>query len=245
LSNANKKDHLYDVPLEKVGDFVFNQAVVDVFNNMISRSVPGYAAIEKMSGVLAGKYIQPNTACYDLGCSLGTTIQSMLEHIEVTPVTIHGIDNSEAMVRECKKRLKRLQHHANLNITCSSIEDVIVQNASMVVLNFSLQFVARDKRDAVLQKVCDGLVSNGICIVSEKVHFPSGDEEQLQQDLHHSFKRLQGYSDMEISQKRTALENVLITDTIDEHVRRFNDAGFRHVYKWFQCFNFVSFIGIK
>jgi tRNA (cmo5U34)-methyltransferase len=64
-------------------------------------------------------------------------------------------------------------------------------------------------------------------------------------DLHHAFKRANGYSELEVSQKRTALENVLVPETLDTHRARLREAGFGAVDAWFQCFNFASLLAFR
>jgi len=84
-----------------------------------------------------------------------------------------------------------------------------------------------------------------VMILSEKICFEDSRLEELQTHMYYNFKRLNGYSELEISQKRTALENVLIPDTINAHHQRMKQAGFSTSTVWFQCFNFVSLIALK
>ena len=134
---------------------------------------------------------------------------------------------------------------ADLSVLCDNIEDAVIENASVVVINFTLQFLSLDSRLALLKKVYQGLRPNGILILSEKLVFSDELENQLQIDWHHTFKRANGYSDMEVSQKRKALENVLIPESFEQHSERLKQAGFEQSYQWFQAFNFASFVAIK
>jgi len=113
------------------------------------------------------------------------------------------------------------------------------------VLNFTLQFIDRDLRDTVVQAIYDGLRPGGIMVLSEKVCFEDEHLDQLNIDLHHNFKRARGYSELEIAQKRTALENVLLPETLSQHKQRISRAGFSSCDVWFQCFNFASLIALK
>jgi len=54
-----------------------------------------------------------------------------------------------------------------------------------------------------------------------------------------------GYSKLEISQKRAALENVLLPETLEAHRSRLDTIGFDAVDVWFQCFNFASMVAFK
>ncbi|MCL4121697.1 UNVERIFIED_CONTAM: hypothetical protein GTU68_047215 [Idotea baltica] len=155
------------------------------------------------------------------------------------------IDNSEAMVKRCESRLKRLMPEAKLQLLCEDIEKSEIKNASVVVVNFTLQFLAPEARLALLKNIYDGLLPNGVLVLSEKFIFENKDENQLQIDWHHNFKRANGYSDLEISQKRAAIENVMIPDTFQQHQQRLQQAGFEKSYQWFQSFNFASMVAIK
>lgn len=240
-----KRDTLYADPLGEVARFAFDQQVVDVFPDMIKRSVPGYATIINMIGNLAGIYAKANTHCYDLGCSLGAATLAMRHGIRNSDCKIIGVDNSQAMIDRCKQLIAADTTDVNVELINSNIQDVDIQNASIVVLNFTLQFIAVDQRLELLKKIVEGLNKGGVLILSEKVIFEDQPHQDLMTDLHHNFKRANGYSDLEIAQKRSAIENYLVPETLDTHRQRLRQAGFASVDVWFQCFNFASIIAIK
>ena len=239
-----KQDTLFAKPQPLV-DFTFDDAVADVFPDMIRRSVPGYETVISLLGGLAKHYAQEGSNIYDLGCSLGAATLSIYSQTRSTKLKHICIDNSEAMANRCQSRLARHMPEADLHVLCENIEESNIENASVVVINFTLQFLSIESRLALLKKVYQGLRPNGILILSEKLVFSDEKESQLQIDWHHTFKRANGYSDMEVSQKRKALENVLIPDTFEQHLARLQQAGFEQSYQWFQAFNFASFVSIK
>lgn len=238
------KDDIYSKPEDPLVKFTFDRQVADVFPDMIQRSVPGYTTTVAMIGVLAAQYAKDNTKCYDLGCSLGASTLAMRKHIE-NSVAIIAVDNSPDMVAKCKKVIDRDHSNIPVEVICDDILNVRITSASVVVLNFTLQFLIPDLRNKVLQNIYDGLNAGGILILSEKICFAKHDAQELQTSWHHAFKKANGYSELEIAQKRTALENILVPETEKENIDRLNQAGFKSVYKWFQCFNFVSFVGKK
>ena len=124
------------------------------------------------------------------------------------------------------------------------IRDVAMENASLVLLNFTLQFVAPQDRDAVIRKIVEGLVPGGALMISEKVTGEDASSNLLDR-LHADFKRAQGYSELEISQKRTSIENTLRTDPVPVHLDRLHRCGFRVATPWFSCLGFVSILAIK
>ena len=239
------KDSIYASPIGAISNFKFDAAVAAVFPDMIRRSVPGYNAIISAIGLLAGRFAQPNSQCYDLGCSLGAASLAMRHHISVPGCRIVAVDNSEAMVEDFKKILATDPSAVNIEVLCADIRDVAIEKASVVVLNFTLQFLPVEDRAGFLEKIYRGLLPGGILILSEKLKFDDERQQELQTDMHHAFKKAQGYSDLEISQKRTALENVLIQETFNQHQQRLMKAGFSSAEVWFQYFNFASMIALK
>ncbi len=238
------KDSLYANPLGEVTAFKFDETVVDVFPDMIQRSVPGYSTIISAIGLLAGRFCRQNSVCYDLGCSLGAATLAMRQQITAKDCRIVAIDNSEAMVNRFRRNL---QANAGIpvEVLCGDIRDVEIKNASVVVLNFTLQFIPVEDRGRLLAGIHRGLLPGGILILSEKLAFDDVRQQALQTDMHHLFKKAQGYSELEVSQKRAALENVLIPETFRTHQQRLKAAGFSSVEVWFQYFNFASMIALK
>ena len=244
MSN-HSTDNLYANPLAEVSAFAFDESVVNVFPDMIKRSVPGYATIINMIGNLAERYAQRDSDCYDLGCSLGAATLAMRHRIQSANCRIIGVDNSQAMIARCEQVIAADSAEVDVDLHCADLCEFPISNASIVVLNFTLQFIPVQKRAAILRKIYDGLKPNGVLILSEKLAFDDEQHQALMIELHHNFKRSNGYSDLEIAQKRTSIENVLIPETLATHRQRLKNAGFSSVDVWFQCFNFASIIAIK
>jgi len=234
------RDSIYTSDIHHDG-FTFDDKVVRVFADMINRSVPGYGQTLQMVELLAHQYARPGTNLYDLGCSLGAATMALSRGSSGKNCTIIGVDNSDAMIHRCQEILKE----ESVQLICQDILDTRIKNASLVVLNFVLQFVTKKDRPELLANIYQGLNPGGALILSEKITFADTDENRRQTELHEAFKQAQGYSEMEISRKRTALENVLIPETLDAHHNRLKQAGFSSSNTWFQCFNFVSMIAIK
>jgi tRNA (cmo5U34)-methyltransferase len=244
------KDQLFANPLASLAAFRFDAAVVAVFEDMIKRSVPGYEAIITMIGELSERYAQDNTFCYDLGCSLGAASLAMAESLNGQGLMgksckIIAVDNSAEMIQRCQQLLAGRKSTIPIEVVCDDVCTVPISNASIIVLNFTLQFIALEQRQGLIKRLYQALVPGGVLILSEKICFDDIHHQQLMIKLHHNFKRANGYSDLEIAQKRTALENVLIPETLQQHRERFLQAGFKHSDVWFQCFNFASILAVK
>lgn len=245
MKKNNYTDKLFADPQNEIRGFKFDDSVVKVFNEMIHRSVPGYADVVKMIGVLAHRYVAPNSYCYDLGCSLGTTTLVVRDILQGRDCKIIAVDNSESMVRQCRKNIQAHTSSIPTQVLLSKIQDTVIENASFVILNLVLQFIPVEDRSRVIHQIFKGLNPGGVMILTEKICFSNSAEQRFVTDLYHEFKSLNGYSSLEISQKRTALENVLIPESLQVHRKRLLEAGFKKTHLWFQCFNFVSIIAIK
>ena len=239
----SKSDTIYARPQKALQRFAFDEQVVEVFPDMIQRSVPGYATIIAMTGVMAGRYAQPESNCYDLGCSLGASSLAMARETKGRNIQLIGVDNSSAMIERCREYCQ--QSNTDIHLRCESIQETEIRNASVVVLNFTLQFVPEAERNALCQRISDAMRPGGVLILSEKIRFADPHLQELNTDLHHAFKRANGYSEMEVAQKRSALENVLIPETLSQHQSRLKNCGFTSVDVWFQCFNFASMVAVK
>ncbi|MBJ6137228.1 carboxy-S-adenosyl-L-methionine synthase CmoA [Marinobacter litoralis] len=226
-------------------DFRFDASVARVFPDMIRRSVPGYTTIIPMIEVITEQYVQPGSHCYDLGCSLGASTLAMRHGIAHSDCTLVGVDNSSAMIERCEHYVALDDHELPVTLRCEDILTTELSRASVTTLNFTLQFVPPEKRKDLLARIADATLPGGVLILSEKIRFESDSEQNTQTQLHHEFKRANGYSDLEISQKRAAIENIMIPETLNTHKQRLLDTGFDEVLVWYQCFNFVSMLAIK
>ena len=234
------RDTIYTDAIHAEG-FSFDDTVVQVFADMIQRSVPGYGQTLQMVELLAHQYAQPDTNLYDLGCSLGAATMALDRGSHGRNCQIYAIDNAPAMIERCREQL----NGEHIHLACEDILDTAIDNASVVVLNFVLQFVPLAARQPLLQKIYNRLNPGGALIISEKIRFDDAATDALQTTLHEAFKRAQGYSEMEISRKRSALENVLIPESEAIHHARLRAAGFATPVTWFQCFNFISMVAVK
>jgi tRNA (cmo5U34)-methyltransferase len=243
--SSSDTDVIFSNKKSQIKDFTFDAQVVEVFPDMISRSVPGYNTIIDTIGRLSQRFVLDNTNIFDLGCSLGAATLAMRQAITADNCKIIGIDNSAAMVERCKMHVNAFKGKTPVEIIEGNILELPIENASMVVLNFTLQFIEPEQRQALMNKIANGLKPGGLLLLSEKISDSDPVCRDLLVDLHHDFKRANGYSDLEIAQKRTALENVMLIDTLEVHQDRLATAGFTHVSPWFQCFNFFSLIAIK
>jgi tRNA (cmo5U34)-methyltransferase len=229
--------------------FRFNAGVAAGFPDMLRRSIPGYEASLEAIGSLAARAVRPGSNCYDLGCSLGAASLAMRQGIRAEGCRIVAVDNAPAMIERCRgiihEECLRAPEGTPVDVVEGDILDVDISNASMVVLNYTLQFLPLAERDTMIGRIAEGLNEGGLLVLSEKVVDPDPAMEALLVDLHLEHKRRNDYSALEISRKRAALENVLIPETVDRHRDRLLRAGFGSAAVWLRFFNFVSIIAIR
>ena len=225
--------------------FEFNEAVAAVFPDMLKRSIPGYAASIVTIGSLARRYVRAETHCFDLGCSLGAATLAMRHNIAQPGCHIQAIDNSTAMIRRCRKIIDDDSALVPVDVIAADVREADIQNASMVVMNYTLHFLPIADRDDMVGKICQGMNDGGVFVLSEKIENDDRKIEELLVDLHHEQKKRNAYSDSEISRKRAAIENVLVPESLATHQGRLSDAGFSHVGVWLRHFNFVSLVAFK
>lgn len=238
-------DNIYSKRRAQIDGFTFDDQVVQVFPDMIKRSVPGYEKIINSIGMITERCAVENSNLYDLGCSLGAATLSMRRGLNKSGCQIIAVDNSQQMVERCEQYIHAYKSDTPVVVLCDDICNIRIENASVVILNFTLQFLTPEKRLSLLTNIYNGLLPGGVLVLSEKFVFEDPLNHQLLIDLHLDFKRSQGYSELEISQKRASLDNVLIADTVEQHYARLQKAGFKHNNLWYQYFNFGSIISIK
>ena len=239
------KDTLYKNSDSSIKPFEFDQHVVDVFPDMIKRSVPGYPMTLAMIAVLADRYFQNDSCIYDLGCSLGAVVHTLDNSLVDKHGRLIGIDNSKAMIDACRGNMTEHSGQFDIEFVHADITAADISHASVVIMNFTLQFIAVEQRQALLEKIYNGLLPGGILIISEKISFANEQEAALMQDLHHHMKAMNGYEAMEIANKREALEKVLLPETLETHLERLEQIGFQQAVPWLRCLNFISLLAIK
>ena len=243
-SRTGGRDDLFASPLSDPGLFRFDASVASVFPDMINRSVPGYATVVGMTGALAAQHARPGSQIYDLGCSWGASLLSVAREPACDRCELIGIDNSESMLEQASNHLAQFPEAKRIQLQYADVLDTPLHNASVVIMNYTLQFIPTEEREGLLKRIRETMMPGDVLILSEKLTLPDPRLNKYLIDLHHDFKRQQGYSDLEIAQKRQALEDVLVPETRQTHVDRLQKVGFSRCDVWFQCLNFGSLIAI-
>ena len=239
------KDQVYRDERSAVADFKFDQTVATVFDDMVSRSVPFYGEIQRMIAEMARDFATPDTSVYDLGCSTGTTFINLHGNLDPS-IRFVGVDNSEEMLEKCRAKLGEHGVNRPLELRCRDLNDGIdVDNASLVMLILTLQFIRPLRRQRLVADLYRGLNSQGCLILVEKVLGEESLINRLFIDYYYDLKRRQGYSELEISQKREALENVLIPYKLLENRELLLETGFRNVDVFFKWYNFCGIVAVK
>jgi tRNA (cmo5U34)-methyltransferase len=239
------KDEVFKGEIEKPSDFKFGANVAKVFDDMVNRSVPFYGEIQRMMAELTADHAREGSDVYDLGCSTGTTMVGMDTMVNQN-IKFVGVDDSQEMLDKCKSKLLELGFSRDYELRCKDLNDgVKISNASVVVLCLTLQFVRPMYRERLLQNIFDGLNSGGALILVEKILAEDSRYNRDFIDYYYNYKRRNSYSELEISQKREALENVLIPYKLSENITLLRDKGFSHCEVFFKWYNFAGVIATK
>ncbi len=239
------KDRLFHERQQRVDGFDFGKRTASVFDDMLDRSVPYYAEIQRMVVELAGVFMKDGTRVYDLGCSTGTTLMQLAQTHPKRDVQFVGVDNSEPMLQKARAKLSRSGSGNRCELKAADLNDLVVENASVVIMVLTLQFVRPLYRDALIKRLYQGLVSQGSLILVEKVLCNDSRLNRIFIDQYYEFKKRQGYSELEIAQKREALENVLIPYRIDENLELLTRNGFSGTEVFFRWYNFAAIVAVK
>jgi len=238
------KDELFSDKRGAIGDFNFGRETAQVFDDMLLRSVPNYAETQRMITELSIDFAQPGTRVFDLGCSTATTFLGLDPHLP-QDVAFVGIDSSPDMLKKASEKLAQAHVSRPCELRCEALENLVVEDASVVILNLTLQFVRPIHRPELIRRIASGLVPGGCLILVEKILSPNSLLNRLFIDHYYDFKRRNGYSDLEISQKREALENVLVPFHGDENKDLLCANGFSYCEEFMRWYNFCGLVALK
>jgi len=244
MMTKSTKDTLFNIKSVEE-DFEFNERVVEVFDDMLDRSVPFYTEVIASTARLLDGFLHANDTVYDLGCATGTTLLEFSRLLENKGLNFVGIDNSAPMLDKARLKTELYSKTNSLSFLEEDITRIHHPGAGAFIVNYTLQFIRPLQRENFIERLYSNLRPGGILLLSEKVisHNRRLNREYI--DIYHRFKKTKGYSELEIARKREALENVLIPFSIDENKAILKNSGFKTVDTYFQWFNFVSFIAVK
>jgi len=238
------KDKLFNQSIPPSYKFKFDESVAEVFDDMLGRSIPFYDEVRRMGGELAQTFFQPHSNIYDLGCSTGALL-SDLARLPLQSPHLIGVDSSPDMIKKAQTHLADLPDLVQMDLLCEDILQTSIENASVIVMNYTLQFIPLASRIPFLKRLYNGMLPGGVFIVSEKTEASSHMIRQHEVKFYEALKKRNGYSELEIAQKRKALENVLIAQSVETNMDQLNQAGFTAIDIIFKWYNFVSFLAIK
>jgi tRNA (cmo5U34)-methyltransferase len=244
--DKNNKDALFLDPQSRSKDFAFNDDVVAVFDDMITRSVPFYREIQMMILELAKEYVKDNTNIYDLGCSTGTTLALLISQLKNKTIQYLGLDYSDGMLKKTSEKLAPYKEDYSINLLAQDFnKDLKLENCSFAVLNLVMQFVKPENRVALLKNIYDGLLKGGMLVIIEKVETEFSESQGTFTNLYHNFKKRQGYTEEEIANKKESLKNILNPFSNSQNIALAKSAGFTICEPFFQWYNFAGYLAQK
>ncbi|NBV42008.1 methyltransferase domain-containing protein [bacterium] len=242
MAKPESPDHFFDDPTRRYGSFSFNPEIAEVFDDMVSRSVPWYWEIQGMVGDIV-EQISPSGTILDLGCSSGTSLLGLMaRNLDVSGI---GVDNSPALIKKAVEKRERMAPDSALRFDVGDIGTMLeFPESDITLLILVLQFIPVEKRLEILKRIRNSLNPNGVLIWVEKVEATPGWQPMFQ-SAYYDLKRRQGYTELEIKNKQKALENVLVPLTGAENEALLHEAGFQNIQSFFQWFNFQGWIAAR
>ncbi|MBI2603125.1 MAG: methyltransferase domain-containing protein [Deltaproteobacteria bacterium] len=211
---------------------------------MAVRSIPFYQEVQSCITAWAEAYSKEESTIYDIGCSTGTTLALLCQDIP-WHLDLIGVDSSQAMLDNAEAKLAPFRIKNRVSLQCQNALDMKFQDASMIICNFTLQFIPVRERFTLLQKIFSGLKSGGLLFLSEKIRSAVPAFQETQTYIYESFKRKNGYSQNEIERKKESLDNVLVPLTLTEQYDLLERAGFSTVDIVLKWHSFVSIVALK
>ncbi|MCM8535661.1 MAG: carboxy-S-adenosyl-L-methionine synthase CmoA [Lentisphaeraceae bacterium] len=239
------KDEVFSAGNFTPGSFKFNDEVATVFDDMATRCIPYYHEVIHLTAQAAAKFVPDSGKIYDLGCSTGSTLIYLAKYLKDTKVNMTGYDPAPAMLTKAREKSNVFTYSHEINFDEGVCQTADISDANMVIMNYTLQFVDATKRNDVIKKIYDNLKPGGIFILSEKLREPTEEFESFNTETYENFKAGNGYSFLEIANKRQALENILVPQSTEDNVSMLTRAGFSKVDILFKWLNFATFIAIK
>jgi tRNA (cmo5U34)-methyltransferase len=244
----SKEDKIFASETRAIGDFNFGETTAEVFDDMLDRSIPMYRELQRMLCEIAAEFAENGSCVYDLGCSTGITLESLRNGIDSAGKNVHltGVDYSQPMLDRARERFTHLPADARPHLIRADLNNsCVIENASVVVLNLTLQFIRPLYRDTLIRRIADGLNDKGCLILVEKVLCDDSLLNRAFIKFYYEMKRRNGYSETEIAQKREALENVLIPYRLSENAELLKRNGFAEVDTFFKWYNFAGVLAVK
>ena len=240
----SEKDNIFNSGNFDKGSFKFDEKVAGVFDDMVNRSVPYYKDIQKLTCLIATDFATKGSHIYDLGCSTGTTLLNISKALDFD-IKLIGLDPAKAMIQKAKNKSANFTYGKRIEFKCNSCIEEDFTNASMIIMNYTLQFIKTENRQPLLKKIYDSLNPNGVLLISEKVREETASASEYAIKNYYRLKSENGYSELEIANKRDALEDILIPQTHQDNIKDIKSAGFESVSTVFKWFNFTTYLAVK
>ena len=234
-------DEVFSKKIDK--HFQFDETVASVFDDMLDRSIPFYRENMDLIVKVIDKFIEDGDSLLDLGCSTASLLLQIEREVQNRELFLIGIDNSKPMLEQAQKKLEAL--NSNISLYFGDILNYKISKSKVVIMNYTLQFIRPIEREKLLQNIFNSISDGGILILTEKIISNNSHFNKKLIEIYYDYKRTKGYSDYEISQKREALENVLVPYTEPENIKLLKSVGFQEVETIFKWGNFTTLIGFK
>jgi len=223
----------------------FDQNVTDVFENMLSRSIPEYDTMRTLVFDLGATLVQPGTAIVDIGCSKGDALEPFVRRFGRANRYI-GAELSETMLEAARQRFAAQIVQGMVDVRRLDLRVEYPQEmASLTLAVLTVQFIPIEYRQRLMQRIAAHTVSGGGLVLVEKVLGSSAPIDDILTRHHYALKSANGYTAEQIERKRLALEGVLVPVAGRWNEDLMREAGFNHIECFWRWCNFAAWIALK
>lgn len=227
------------------GAWQFDDAVADVFDEMLERSIPGYGMMRSLVTDLAVEFAQPETYIVDLGCSRAGALLPIVERLGAYNRYL-GIEISDPMRAAAEQNLAPWIRTGHARVASLDLRDEYPKVPASVTLSIlTLMFTPIEYRQQLLAHAYERTLPGGAFVLVEKVLGGDFHSDALLKRLYYKMKGANGYTEEQINAKRRSLEGVLVPVTEQMNRSLLESAGFRHIEPFWRSLNFAGWIAVR
>jgi len=223
----------------------FDEAVTDVFDDMLARSIPQYEVMRRAVTDIGAHFVRSHTDIVDLGCSRGESLAPLIDRFGALNRFI-GVEVSAPMLAATRSRFEGYISAKVVDIRDMDLRQTYPPaRASLTLAVLTLQFTPIEYRQRIVRTVFEHTLPGGAFILVEKVIGSTADIDDTLVKLYLAMKGENGYSQEEIERKKLALEGVLVPVTARWNEELLSAAGFREIDCFWRWMNFAAWVAVK
>ena len=213
------------------------------YDSHLKRSIPLYQESQFFVSKLASFYIKDENINYEIGCANGTIIGNLArEYLNFKKTKFVGIDLSNKLILEAKKRYKKSKNLNFYNIDASTYN---YKKCNVAIIHYVLQFMTLEERRNLLNSLYSKLINSGAIIIFEKILMQDSYSQDIFTGIYNDFKFDNEYSPQEVIKKSLSLRSVMRSITSERNLNLFKSINFSSIYTFFKWGPFEGYLCVK